>query len=172
MKKITFCIFFIMFISTLKSQVQREFNKDSVILKYKVYTIPINAIKYIDLSNTTIVFDTTQEEYINIKKMIVKSTYINIENSAFFVRVLPCFSSVGEELCPVSYVGLWKNYNEEAGLPNSCFKNPLHFKISQLSKKEQKYWVRKLKQTPKLKIHSKASFQELKEYPFLKELLE
>ena len=53
-----------MLMTTLKSQVPWEFNKYSLFSKNKVYVIPVNAIQYIDLSNFTIVLDSTQDEYI------------------------------------------------------------------------------------------------------------
>lgn len=151
-----------MLISTLKSQVPWEFNKDSLFSKYEVYVIPINAIQYIDLSNFTIVLDSTQDEY--IKKMIVKNSYINIENSDFFAIILPCYSSILPYQPTIHITEL----NNEGYENNPCIEGPLHFMIRHLSKKEQKYWIKTLEQTPNLKIYSKATFKVLKKYPFVK----
>ncbi len=151
-----------MLMTTLKSQVPWEFNKYSLFSKNKVYVIPVNAIQYIDLSNFTIVLDSTQDEY--IKKMIVKSNYISIENSDFFAVILPIFSSI-LPCQPTIYIGM----NNEGYEENSSNQGPLRFMIRHLSKKEQKYWVRTLEQTPDLKMCSKASFKVLKKYPFVKQ---
>lgn len=151
-----------MLISTLKSQVPWEFNKDSLFSKYEVYVIPINAIQYIDLSNFTIVLDSTQDE--NIKKMIAKSNYINIENSDFFAIILPCYSSI-RLYQPTIYIA---ELNNERYEDNPCTEGPLHFMIRHLSKKEQKYWIKTLEQTPDLKMYSQATFKVLKKYHFIK----